>query len=827
VTCMEALDSLLDYEAGAGGLFDTPAYNWPVCRAFAPDGIFVVPPVGITPEEWAAAAPPLASLLSPAEADRTSPVLLPGLLTPQEAGWLIQLGEAMGREQAAEEVAGMWREQAAEKQAARGPEQAVLEWAATEQAAGIGLGEAMGREQAGEERAGMGREQGAVEKAARGRERVATERAARGQGAAGLGLGEARGREQAAEEGAAPERAAMGQAAGLGVGGARLQDELAEERGTSGQAVCSKGGCDEICSTRRCEVVYLHRRRGAGQLGERRWVGVEGRRDRAGHAAAGSAVDTSLEEAVDKSRDALDAPYDETLDATHQAAVAASTPSSARSLSALVGTVDAPPHEVLGASQTVDASRDETLDASRDETLDASQTVDASRDDWTLDRLVARLLSAVQRCDASRWRLLVGRRAVLRSLVYHVTYPCADSAQDSDVAAHLSSVHTPCTSEGALAYPDADAELDSNAAASLLFARTQCNSEGSLLLPSGEELDGDANAGPSPARTRCDVEAADAGGEPHSEGRDRGSIYRSNPSSLTDGRDRGSHAMVQGGDAERRNRRSPYRSNSLADRRGRESLPRVEWGDADRRDSGSLLTLRIPLSEPGSAVGGELLFPPQQHSGDVGGGITGRCVGGGGGPARAQPTAAAAVPFQQDRGDGALFVSEPKAAVGGELLFPPQQKPAAAACLPFPHDRGDGALFEGGGGVGSGVEPVLAEPAPVAAETHPHEQPPAASTVPFTQATAAVPSTHEQVAAPAAVPFPQDRGDGAVGGDLLYSPQDEPPAASTVLFPQDRGDGALFVSEKRHRVSRVESGCRRDLVLEIWDGPVTRFDRHR
>lgn len=38
VTCCEALDSLLDFEASDGGLFDAPSLEWPVCRAFAEHG---------------------------------------------------------------------------------------------------------------------------------------------------------------------------------------------------------------------------------------------------------------------------------------------------------------------------------------------------------------------------------------------------------------------------------------------------------------------------------------------------------------------------------------------------------------------------------------------------------------------------------------------------------------------------------------------------------------------------------------------------------------------------------------------------------------------
>lgn len=408
VTCMEALDSLLDYEAGAGGLFDAPAYAWPVCRAFAPDGIFVVPPLGTTPEEWAAATPPLAPLLSPAAADVSSPVLLPGLLTPEEAGRLIELGESRGREQAAAEEAAMV------------------------------------------------------------------------QAAAGLGS-------------SAEDRV---QQHGVVV------DPQAAGGHPHGAFIPAGSACDSPCAAGSPPArpglplhtarppVYLHRV--AFHHGERWRAGVNTLSDRAGHAPgkragrapAGSAMDVPADPSADTSLD-----------------------------------------------ETSGVSRDGTGDASRDGTV------------WSSDWLVARLLSAVQRSDAERWRLLVGRRAVLRSLAYHVTYPATGASSHCDTA-----------------------------------------------------------ASPSPARTRRDAATA-----------------HSLP---------GESAAVSGGAAA---------GGGAVQGRGGDGRDATEVSseDVERRDSGSLLTLRIPLSGPGRAVGGELLFPPQAH-----------------------PTAAATEPFLQDLGDGALFVSE-------------------------------------------------------------------------------------------------------------------------------------------------------------------------
>ena len=41
-----------------------------------------------------------------------------------------------------------------------------------------------------------------------------------------------------------------------------------------------------------------------------------------------------------------------------------------------------------------------------------------------------------------------------------------------------------------------------------------------------------------------------------------------------------------------------------------------------------------------------------------------------------------------------------------------------------------------------------------------------------------------------------------------------------------KGDGCLFVSERRHNVTRV-LGRRRSFVIEIWEGPPTEYNRHR
>ena len=62
------------------------------------------------------------------------------------------------------------------------------------------------------------------------------------------------------------------------------------------------------------------------------------------------------------------------------------------------------------------------------------------------------------------------------------------------------------------------------------------------------------------------------------------------------------------------------------------------------------------------------------------------------------------------------------------------------------------------------------------------------------------------------------------GGELRLatSPEREQPM---VAVPLKRGDGCVFVSERRHNVTRL-TGERRSLVIELWDGPPNEFNRH-
>ncbi|KAL1495966.1 hypothetical protein AB1Y20_014607 [Prymnesium parvum] len=52
-------------------------------------------------------------------------------------------------------------------------------------------------------------------------------------------------------------------------------------------------------------------------------------------------------------------------------------------------------------------------------------------------------------------------------------------------------------------------------------------------------------------------------------------------------------------------------------------------------------------------------------------------------------------------------------------------------------------------------------------------------------------------------------------------------SSEEVVEPQlSCGDGVLFVSEKRHNVSTLETGVRHSFIIELWEGPATRHNRH-
>jgi hypothetical protein len=109
VTCVESLDSCVDYEAN-GALFDEAVErpDWPISRAAASaHGVYVTPPHGVPVDAWDAAArahEPTAPLTR-AQADLAELVLVKGLLSPAEVQAVRALGERLLLEQAAGDVA--------------------------------------------------------------------------------------------------------------------------------------------------------------------------------------------------------------------------------------------------------------------------------------------------------------------------------------------------------------------------------------------------------------------------------------------------------------------------------------------------------------------------------------------------------------------------------------------------------------------------------------------------------------------------------------------------------------------------------------------------
>lgn len=64
------------------------------------------------------------------------------------------------------------------------------------------------------------------------------------------------------------------------------------------------------------------------------------------------------------------------------------------------------------------------------------------------------------------------------------------------------------------------------------------------------------------------------------------------------------------------------------------------------------------------------------------------------------------------------------------------------------------------------------------------------------------------------------------GGELTVATSSAPHEPRFVPVPLGRGDGCVFASERRHNVTRL-AGSRRSFVIELWDGPLNEFNRHR
>lgn len=93
VTCVESLDVAYDHTDVNSMFADANELGWMVCRDFARWGVFVVPPRDVGVDAWSArGSPPLR--LTRREAEATSPIVLPGLLSQESIGRLCELGEA-------------------------------------------------------------------------------------------------------------------------------------------------------------------------------------------------------------------------------------------------------------------------------------------------------------------------------------------------------------------------------------------------------------------------------------------------------------------------------------------------------------------------------------------------------------------------------------------------------------------------------------------------------------------------------------------------------------------------------------------------------------
>jgi len=83
LTCVESLDTAVDYTDPAGLFGDSNELQWEVCHDHAYWGVFVVPPFKITVDSWRLAGdPPLQ--LTRSDAEVTLPVHLPAILSPAE-----------------------------------------------------------------------------------------------------------------------------------------------------------------------------------------------------------------------------------------------------------------------------------------------------------------------------------------------------------------------------------------------------------------------------------------------------------------------------------------------------------------------------------------------------------------------------------------------------------------------------------------------------------------------------------------------------------------------------------------------------------------------
>jgi len=93
VTCVESLDTALDYSDPEGVFAEANELAWDVCRDYARWGVFVVPQHGMAVSSWCELpSPPLQ--LSRSESEATEPLLLPGLLSEEDIALVKELALA-------------------------------------------------------------------------------------------------------------------------------------------------------------------------------------------------------------------------------------------------------------------------------------------------------------------------------------------------------------------------------------------------------------------------------------------------------------------------------------------------------------------------------------------------------------------------------------------------------------------------------------------------------------------------------------------------------------------------------------------------------------
>ncbi|CAE7457432.1 Nefh [Symbiodinium natans] len=93
VTCVESLDSAVDFNEPDALFANANELEWPVCRDLERWGVFVVPPFGQDVSTWSESLPPLQ--LTRAEAEATQAAALSNVLTEEQVDLLDALGSKL------------------------------------------------------------------------------------------------------------------------------------------------------------------------------------------------------------------------------------------------------------------------------------------------------------------------------------------------------------------------------------------------------------------------------------------------------------------------------------------------------------------------------------------------------------------------------------------------------------------------------------------------------------------------------------------------------------------------------------------------------------